>query len=374
MTTLEELYALRKKFIEYGAEITDKLAEEIAEAESPIFNEINTYILDKAPLKLPDIGIKGRVIVAIEYKDGLLSSIYSSIIDDDDIHLSSMSKLEYMDIEDVKEEIEDEIETSFDYEDDETGTKRVIPYKSPSIPFRVIFADGTVIEEKTAIDTMIGALKHMGLEKVSHYKGRLFSKEKFPLVGKKKRMTILRGSKEPHEWQKKVDDWYIYSNLSNETKIEVLKDIGKLIDRPLIIEPILKPSVSAIPVSEAPKTKRKPSKYSFRGSKPLSKRAVVFEVIKKFIESYPDSTITDIRAFFPNELQGSYGVITSEEDYNNRKEKGQDVERRYFADSPLTNNRGEKIYVCGEWGNNFSNFRKHVKDKFGWEIEEVTDQ
>ena len=221
---------------------------------------------------------------------------------------------------------------------------------------------------------MIGALKHMGLDKVSLYKGRVFSKEKFPLVGKKKRMTVLRGSKEPYDWQKEVDGWYIYSNMGNETKIEVLKDVGKFVDMPIIIEPVSKSGITSSTTTLTPKVKGKPSKYTFKGSKPLSKRMAVFEVIKKFIESYPDITFEDIRAFFPNELQGSYGVITTEDDYNNRMAKGQDVERRYFSDSPLTNSRGEKFYVCGEWGNNFSNFQKHVKDKLGWEIEELTDQ
>lgn len=221
MKTLKELYDLRQVFHEYDAPIPEKLATEIAEAEKPLLEQVNKYMADNVPQALPDEELQGKVIIALEYDNNELSAIYSAVSEEDCLCLGKMSKLT------VEHEVAEEY-VEVDEEDEEVITKIK---KSPSIPFLVKFEDGKEIEGKNALDTMIEALKYMGLERASHYP-KMF--KGFPFIGKIKRTTHLRTGK-VIQWQKHVDGWWIYSVISNETKIECLKGISELLGIPLTI-------------------------------------------------------------------------------------------------------------------------------------------
>lgn len=221
MKTLKELYDLRQVFHEYDAPIPEKLATEIAEAEKPLLEQVNKYMADNVPQALPDEELQGKVIIALEYDNNELSAIYSAVSEEDCLCLGKMSKLT------VEHEIVEEY-VEIDEEDEKVITKIK---KSPSIPFLVKFEDGKEIAGKDALDTMIEALKYMGLERSSHYP-RTF--KGFPFIGKRKRTTVLKTGK-AIKWQKHVDGWWIYSVISNETKIECLKGVSEFLGIPLTI-------------------------------------------------------------------------------------------------------------------------------------------
>ena len=72
---------------------------------------------------------------------------------------------------------------------------------------------------KAAINTFVDALRKVGLDLIpkvgiEHGGYNLVSKDKRPLVPGR-------------VWQHEVDGWYIYSNISNETKAEDLIKISK---------------------------------------------------------------------------------------------------------------------------------------------------
>lgn len=84
---------------------------------------------------------------------------------------------------------------------------------------RVTFPNGTVIWHKAAINTFVDALRKVGLDRIpkvgiEHGGFNLVSKDKRPPVPGR-------------VWQHEVDGWYVYSNISNETKVEDLKKISK---------------------------------------------------------------------------------------------------------------------------------------------------
>ena len=84
---------------------------------------------------------------------------------------------------------------------------------------RVEFPDGTVIWRHAAINTFIETLRKIGLERVArvgikHGGYDLVSKEKRPVVPGR-------------IWQHESDGWYVYSNISNSTKVEDLKTLSK---------------------------------------------------------------------------------------------------------------------------------------------------
>ena len=105
-------------------------------------------------------------------------------------------------------------------------TKQVINHTKG---LKVTFRDGTVIQERTANETMIRALQKIGLDKVAttdiqHGGG-------YGLVSKNKR---------PPEagriWQHKIGDWYVYVNISNQQKKDDLKKLSDLFGLGLVIE------------------------------------------------------------------------------------------------------------------------------------------
>jgi thioesterase domain-containing protein len=92
--------------------------------------------------------------------------------------------------------------------------------RSHSVGFTVHFEDGTTISHGNAKQTFIEALQHMSLSRVSTFTGRTFAD--FPLVGKKRRVT-----EDGYKWQEQVDGWWIYVNMSNDTKMSMLRQVAK---------------------------------------------------------------------------------------------------------------------------------------------------
>ena len=78
------------------------------------------------------------------------------------------------------------------------------------------------------------------------------------------------------------------------------------------------------------------------------KSRLVLAVVKEFINTHENITITELLNVFPKALQGSYGVI---ENYTTAKNI---FERknipRHFIDDIITLPDGERIAVCNEWG------------------------
>lgn len=211
MNRLTELYAKRKVFEDYGATIPDTLAGEIKEAEASILASINNEVADTAPSSIDVENLAGNVVVALEYVGGTLSRIASGINKQDIFSTLDMTVLSVAEGDD--EEPDDNPEHT----------------RSRSIPFAVKFPDGKVFRYNKAQWTLIDSLKYMGLERVSHFKGEMF--KGFPLVGKRKRVTP-----DGQQWQKEVDGWWIYINMSNSRKIRCLEGVARMLDIPIRIE------------------------------------------------------------------------------------------------------------------------------------------
>lgn len=100
--------------------------------------------------------------------------------------------------------------------------------ENPTKGLRVTFPDGTVIWQKAAIYTFISALAKIGFDRV-----RAVGIEHcgYNLVGKVKR-PVIPG----RIWQHEIDGWYVYSNISNNTKVEDLKRISNFYHLGLVVE------------------------------------------------------------------------------------------------------------------------------------------
>ncbi|RTL13605.1 MAG: hypothetical protein EKK56_04785 [Flavobacteriaceae bacterium] len=90
----------------------------------------------------------------------------------------------------------------------------------------------------------------------------------------------------------------------------------------------------------------------------LNKRQLVFTIIKDWIEKNNPSLET-LQTTFPDELQGTKGVI--------RKESEVDDPKRFNMKQPLKIKKGMHIVVSNQWGENIPGFIE-VAEKLGYEI------
>lgn len=354
MNKLQELYQERDTFTKYGSDVPEALAAQIEEAEKEALQmELLPIIEASAPAALPPCGIEGKVLIAMEYDNRSLARIGIT---------SHVDKISDFDVVKVISPAAEEPDEEYVPEPDEAGCKPE-QRRTASIGFSVHFADGKVISEKSAKDTMIGALRYMGLERASHF-GDTF--KGFPLVGTKRRVTPDR-----YNWQRYVDGWWIYTNLANERKIRCIKGVGKMLNIPLEI--VLENGHSDISASKPAKPKGKRAMYSLNGGPTLCKNRAVHNAVRQFLAQMPSATFKDVCHFFPSDLQGSYGVVRSVNDIEHRKLQNKTEGDRWFLepDETLTAADGVRFAVSKEWGDNFAQFQKHITEQLGWALEEA---
>lgn len=337
MSTLSELYITMESLRKLNLPIDEKLKQEAAKLEEDLIRtEILPTLTDKIEPALAQV--QRELVLVVDYVPG------------EPLKVSLSRKRNITDV------LTDAVEI--------TSTKR--PHivtatdikRGPNIDFTVTFADGTKYAGKGK-DVLVDSLRHMSLPRVAPFKGRTFAG--FPLVGRQRRVT-----EDGYKWQEQVDGWWVYINMGNPTKMEVLRKVAKHLGIEITID-----SEDTIPSTEEnPKAKTKRPLFSLNGSQPYNKRNLVYAVNEKFMELHPDATFEDVVSFFPKNLQGGYGVVASEEEYNARIARGQDADKRYFVDKPIFAS-GTRFYVCHQWGDNFDNFRNHVTKEFGWTIKEV---
>jgi len=109
------------------------------------------------------------------------------------------------------------------------------------------------------------------------------------------------------------------------------------------------------------------TKYNFNGLTRLSKRQVTYEVVKKYIYDYPNSTIADLKNTF-NSLHRGFEVCLSEQEYIDYIERTKTGKSRYFQE-PI-NLANDKVYVCNQWGTFFKNILQKAAE-IGYKIEPI---
>lgn len=343
---LQELYARKSAFEMYGSAVPQRLLDEIAEAEAEVILTYADNIIGYLPdeVEMP----KGRLIVGAEYIDGKFIRVGTS----SDLVLANV----FSTVRDI-EKYSDEDDS--DDDDDSDSTRK----RSKSIGFTVKFADGKVIKHSTARRTMIESLRYMGLERASHFRGEVF--KGYPLIGKQ-----MRPAEPGRQWQKNVDGWLVYVNMGNPRAIACIKGVASMLNIPV---EIIMDEDGTEPQPPVDKPKGKRAKYSLNGGEPAWKNRTVWNAVRNLLNELPNATFKEIADFFPKSLQGSYGVVATIADIEERSRRNKSEYNRWFLDPSdiLTAGDGTKFTVTTEWGDNFENFRIHVIREFGWTITEM---
>jgi hypothetical protein len=339
MSKLSKLYEARKTLEENGLTFNEEQEAQLRALEEDIIkNDILPVLTEQIEPALKQV--QRELVLVVDY------------VPDEDlkVHLSRKRN--------IAEVLTDAVEIS-----PKRSVVRTAPveFRGESVGFTVKFADGTIITNKNAKQTFIEALQHMSLLRVSNFTGRTFAG--FPLVGKRQRVT-----EDGYKWQDLVDGWWIYINMSNETKMSMLQQVANFLNIKIAIEV----RGEQHPVRLRSKEHGRRTMFSLNGGRPLNKRNAVYATIKLYMQQNPLATYAQLENAFPRELQGSNGVLATMDEINRRLERGQDVNIRYFVDNDkvLTSADGIRFVVCNQWGDQFATFQHHI-ESFGWTLEEV---
>ena len=208
MTKLEKLYSIIENSREVGVKLSKDVLQQVEELEEGIIKEEILPALgnDIAPRLEP---IKRDLVLVVEYHPG------------EPISVALSRKTKISEIMGAKT-LTPRSSTPVKSEEEPAEVKPHEPTKhieNTTKGMHVTFPDGTVIWHRQAIDTFIDTLRKIGLERIpalniKHGGG-------YNLVGKEKRPPVPG-----RIWQHDCDGWYIYSNISNPTKIEDLQRIS----------------------------------------------------------------------------------------------------------------------------------------------------
>lgn len=218
-TKLEELYSIIQYSQKNGIKLGDDVFKQINEAEEKIIrDEILPIIGQDIEPTLSQI--KRELVLVVEYRPG------------EPISVALSRKTKISQIVDAKPIVANPRKLSKPVKSDDPATAQEPHEPTKYVTnhtkgLRVQFPDGTVVCNKTAIDTEIDVLHRIGFERAAKV-GITYSK--WPLIGKKKRPTEAG-----KVWQHEIDGWYIYSNTSNERKKADLKAISDYYNLGLII-------------------------------------------------------------------------------------------------------------------------------------------
>ena len=119
------------------------------------------------------------------------------------------------------------------------------------------------------------------------------------------------------------------------------------------------------------KNGRDRTKYSIDGGQNyFGKGKFVREIVAAYLSAHPSMTFEQLEQVFPDELQGSYGVVRSLDDIYSSDHDQKDLKTRYVMDEDkvLTTKQGIRFVVCNQWGSfNFPHILE-LLDKWGWNV------
>lgn len=217
MTKLEKLYSIIENSKDVGVTLPDEVIRQVEEMEEDIIKEeiLPALSEDIAPRLEP---IRRDLVLVVEYHPG------------EPISVALSRKAKISDFVDAKP-LTPSVSKPVTSEEKPVKSEPHEPTKhieNPTKGLRVTFPDGTVIWHAAAIDTYVEALRKIGFDRVAQ------------LDMKHAGYNIVSKTQRPAEagkvWQHECDGWYIYSNISNETKINDLQAISRAFHLHLTIE------------------------------------------------------------------------------------------------------------------------------------------
>ena len=108
------------------------------------------------------------------------------------------------------------------------------------------------------------------------------------------------------------------------------------------------------------------TRYNFNGKTNLTKKALIYEVVKYFLKEN-NTSLEDLKQIFSEKSDFNISMFVTEEEYQHFNE---DRRRRYF-DEPFEVNKN-KIYLSNQWGGDvFQNLLAKIQNQLQYSIQET---
>ncbi len=108
------------------------------------------------------------------------------------------------------------------------------------------------------------------------------------------------------------------------------------------------------------------TRYNFNGKTNLTKKALIYEVVKYFLEKN-NTSLEELKKVFSEKSDFNISMFVTEEEYQHFNE---DRRRRYF-DEPFEVNK-KKIYLSNQWGGDiFRNLLTKIQNQLQYTIQET---
>lgn len=243
-------------------------------------------------------------------------------------------------IEEEGEEPQPETDT---YESEDSLDEKFT--RSKSIGFSVVFPDGTIFHERKAVQTFVQALSKIGLSRISSGKHGVIHNG----VNVVSRAELEDNGQD--KIQIPVEGFFVYTKLSNKSKVEDLQMLSKYYNLGLEISWDTEPKSAINPLKK--KGTRDTTKYSLNGGPGLAKRRLALAIVKQYVADNPSATLNDLEKVFPGSLiSGRYGVVRSIDDLPNISEE--EKHKRYFMDDDdvIFLDNDDIVVVCSQWRDN----------------------
>lgn len=347
MSTLSELYITMESLRKLNLPIDERLQQEAAKLEEDLIRqEILPTLTDKIEPALAQV--RRELVLVVDYVPGQPLKV-------------SLSRKR-----NISAVLSDAVEIK---PDPQVEHRTFGPQATPKseIASKTILSitlpDGRVIRHRKAKDTFIDVIKEIGIERIRPL-GVTFCK--IPII------SNTRDAKYGKAQHPIGGGWLVLTHSSTYDKKKMLDKIAKLLNIPLRVE-ILDTVGRLVPSIPSSEHNDKRARFSLNGSQPLKKNRSVLEAVRLFLKKIPTATYEEVLSQFPRHLQGSYGVVRTLQEVNERSLRNRTENDRWFLDPSeiLTAADGVKFVVSTEWGDNYPQFQKHIADSFGWTLEEV---
>ena len=209
MTKLEKLYSIIENSRDVGVELPEGVIQQVEKLEEGIIKEEILPIVSQS-IEPALEQVKRELVLVVEYHPGEPVSVA----------LSRKTKIsEIQGAKTLTPKVSKPVtsEEKGKVAEEHEPTKKIV---NKTKGLKVTFPDGTVVWHNQAIQTFIDTIKRVGFERVAEL--NIQQGGGYNLVSKTRRPI------EPGKiWQHESDGWFIYSNISNGTKVADLKLISK---------------------------------------------------------------------------------------------------------------------------------------------------
>lgn len=219
MSRLNDLYKAMETLRREGLSFNEDLEKQVSDLEEEIIkNEILPLITETIAPALKQV--QRELILVVDYKPDEPISV----------HLSrKMNLAEALGAKQISTETPKMSEPvrSFEVPEETKSNKPPKQIVNQTKGLRVEFQDGTVLCENSAAETFVKTLRKIGFQRVEQ--SGIF-RAGYGLVSK-----IERIGRKGVIYQKKVGEYYVYVNMTNQEKMKYLNQLSEMYDLHLIV-------------------------------------------------------------------------------------------------------------------------------------------